>query len=255
MRIACLYLPAFPLQVEVRRRPGLAGQVVGILGSRAGDGLVACSRAAFAAGIRPGMSTSAARALAPQLIVIGGSPAAWRDELGDVAVEVAQLAGGAVDLSEALADGRAGPALYVEVPAGQRSRRFGQRLVRAVRELGYRARVGLAEDRFTAWAAARTGKGDEVAVVPRSRAAAFLAPLPLELLPLAVEVRRLLGAAGVATLGDFAALPPPSVDRRDEGAIDYRALALGRGPAALRPLAARLPAVSRRRGRQLVLAG
>ena len=183
-----------------------------------------------------------------------GSPAAWRDELGDIAADLAQLAGGAVNLSEALADGRTGPALYVEVPAGQRSRRFGQRLLRAVEKLGYHARVGLAEDRFTAWAAARTGKAGPVAVVPRRRAAGFLAPLPLELLPLADEVRRLLAAAGVATLGDFAALPPPSVNRRDAGAVDYRALALGRGPAALRPLATRLPAVRRQGGRQLVLA-
>jgi hypothetical protein len=72
-----------------------------------------------------------------------------------------------------------------------------------------------------------------VTVVSRRGAAGFLAPHPLELLPLAEEVRHLLRAAGVHTLGQFAALPPPSVDR--PGALDYQALARGNGPAAIRP--------------------
>ena len=52
--------------------------------------------------------------------------------------------------------------------------------------------------------------------------AAFLAPLPLELLPLEDEVRQMLHTLGIHTLGDFAALPPPSVGRRwNQGGVDY----------------------------------
>ncbi|HLU67081.1 MAG TPA: hypothetical protein VKZ63_12435, partial [Kofleriaceae bacterium] len=92
--------------------------------------------------------------------------------------------------------------------------------------------------------------------------------LPIDLLPLREEIRRLLEAAGVRTLGEFAALPPPSVGR-PAGGVDYRELARGKGPAGLgtaRRDGAAPPALPTRRaaprrspaggpsGRQLVLA-
>ncbi|HTE49834.1 MAG TPA: hypothetical protein VK698_03105 [Kofleriaceae bacterium] len=270
MRLACLHLPALPLQVEVRVHPDLLGRAVAVLGSGDHPAVVACSRAAFEAGIRPGMSPGQARLRADDLAVVTGSPGRWRDEVIALAEEIGALAPGGdgrgVDLSEAL-DGEqvmANAVLFAEIPTGQRSERFGRQLLQLAAARGYRGRVGVAWDRFTARAAARMRDEAPVVVVARGGSAEFLAPLPLELLPLRDEVRALLRAAGVRTLGQFAALPPPSVGRPVDG-VDYQGLARGNGPSelvrqpALRARRAALPARSGRGrpaedGRQLRLA-
>jgi protein ImuB len=266
MRLACIYMPVFPLQVAVGDQPHLAGRAVVVLGGGARAEVVACSRAAFQAGVREGMSPSQARARVGDLIVVPGSPLRWRELLLALAADIgAFVPGAAVDLSEAVrGEGVAShPAVFLEVPAGQRGERFGRRLLDVVTARFPSARVGIAADRFTARAAARTRGPSPVTVVARARAAAFLAPLSIDLLPLRDEVRVLLRAAGVRTLGDFAALPPPSIDRGPSGAVDYQELARGNGPSEPFPRAPlpapRLPArpaPRRRRGdeRQLHLA-
>jgi len=247
MRLACVYLPVFPLQMEVRRQPQLAGRAVVVVGTGTRPEVVACSRAAFQAGVREGMSPCQARARIGDLTAVVGSPLRWREELLDLAAELGALGAG-VDASEALrGEGVAThPVLFVEVPAGQRSDRFGRKLLDVSAARRMTARVGIAADRFTARAAARVRGGAPVAVVSRAHAAAFLAPLSIDLLPLREEVRVLLRAAGVHTLGEFAALPPPTIACRAAGAVDYQELARGQAPSEPCPrasvLAPRLPA-------------
>lgn len=237
MRIACIHLPAFPLQVEVRQRPELASRPVAVLTSPPRPAVAFCTRAAHEAGVRAGMAPLAARAVAPELVALEPAEARWRQALVDLAGDLADLSA-RVEVSAA-PDARSGWSIQLEVPSGRKSADFARALLVAAESAGYRARVGIAGDRFTARAAARFG-GEPVTIVRRGRAAAFLAPLSIELLPLAPEVRAMLRAAGVTTLGEFAALPPPSVDR--PCTIDYRELARGNGPSELtpfRPLRAR----------------
>lgn len=229
MRIACIHLPAFPLQVEIRQRPELAGRPVAVFSRGVRPSVSCCSRAAHAAGIRSGMAPLAARALAADLVVVEPAEARWRAALVDLAGELAGLSP-VVEVPEG------GSSIQLEVPAGKKSAEIGRALSAAVASAGYRARIGIAGDRFTACAAARFGGGEPVTVVKRGQSAAFLAPLPIELLPLAPEVRSMLRAAGVGTLGAFAALPPPSVELA--GAVDYRELARGNGPTELVPFRA-----------------
>jgi protein ImuB len=146
---------------------------------------------------------------------------------------------------------RAHKALFVAVPHGSRGSTFGDKLITAANRQGLRARVGIADDRFTAWAAAAVPNRSSdpasadldgqpplftqtVTTIPRGGAAAFLAPLPLALLPLDEDVRHILATLKVRTIGDFAALPPPTVGRRwtDTG-VDVHQLARGAGPSAL----------------------
>jgi protein ImuB len=243
MRIACLHLPAFPLQVAVLSRPELAGRAVAVLGSGSGPRVLCASRAAHDLGVRAGMAPAQARALVPGLAVVEPAEGSWREALLEIGESLSALSP-VVDLGGAGGRDWAG---WLEVPAGQKSERFGRAILRQLERAGYRARVGVAGDRFTARAAAL--RGDELTIVPRGSAAEFLAPLPIELLPLAPEVRTMLKAAGVRTLGEFAALPPPSVER--PSSIDYREMARGNGPRELTPfgpLRARQP---REVGRQL----
>jgi hypothetical protein len=78
---------------------------------------------------------------------------------------------------------------------------------------------------------------DAYTIVPRGGAAAFLAPLPITLLPIDPEVARMLRRARVRTLGDFATLPPPSSAHRAPRDADLRAMARGEGASVLRSFA------------------
>jgi protein ImuB len=241
MRIGCVHLPQFPLQAALRDAPGLRGRPVVVVGPAPGATgravatpvVIACSRAARAFGIRLGMTVPTARARA-------GAPG---EELHILSVEPDVLVAASHAVARVLLEhgtrvDRGGDprgshhAAYVEVPAGTRGATFGARVVGALDAIGMVARVGIADDRFTAWVAAAQAPDDQAVVtVPRGGSAAFLAPQPLSLLAIPSEVQHVLAALGVHTLGEFAALPPPSVARAWDA--DYQQLARGEGGAAL----------------------
>jgi len=260
MRIACVHVPQLGLQCATRSDPSLRGAAVAVVGSiesprgsaRVGPPTVqACSRAAWALGVRLGMTVTAARALSPDLQIVPADAALEREivrALADVMLAASPL----VDVGGRVGIGGAHLAMYCEVPTRTRGHSFGERLLELVDALGMTARIGIADDRFTAWVAAAHGHdGDPhdadggVISVPRGGSAAFLAPRSLGLLAIAPEVQHMLEALGVRTLGEFAALPAPTVvrpiDRLGGGGVDYQALARGESGHALRPYAPEAP--------------
>ena len=251
MRIACVYLPSFPLQAALVAAPGGASldpersttpspgpiAVVSHLGGRHTIGapqVVACSRAAWSLGVRPQMTAATARALVPGLHCLVADVSAERRLLCAVADSLLAVSP-RVDVGGDVRGQH--HALYVEVPAGKRGGWFGARVVELLAVHGLRGRIGIADDRFTAYVAASTvaagtGASEEAVVcVPRGGSAAFLAPHSLSLLSLAPEVQHMLEALGVKTLGAFAELPPPSVAHAWDA--DFQALARGDGGASL----------------------
>lgn len=231
MRIASIHIPSFPLQAAIQgpEQRRLAHAPVAILHATA-PVVTACSRAAWALGVRPGMAAAVARGHAPDLVIKVRVPAREAELVRALADRLLALSPH-IDLGGAPAGLH--HALFVEVPAGKRGATFGARLVEACQELGLHVRVGIADDRFTASVAATAGSEVDGAVtcVPRGGSAAFLAPQPLTLLHLPAEVQHMLESLGVATLGDFADLPPPSVARAWDA--DLQALARGDGGARL----------------------
>ena len=279
MRIACLYLPSFPIQIHVRIAPHLAGKAFAVVGQSLIESgrsnqhaVIACSRAAWAEGVRPRMTSAQARAIAPDTTFVTADVELYRHALvalaenllgHSVTVDIGNQYGGA--RLEGRRERPGGPnnnnhphahcSIYLRLPPRRRAQGYGEKLLADVARSGYRARVGIADDRFTAWAAAQTSRpsalerdndkseSDKLSpfaqickVVPRGGAAAYLAPLPIELLPLSAEVRQMLSTLGIHTLGEFAELPPPTVGRRwmSDG-VDYQKLAAGMGPTELVP--------------------
>jgi nucleotidyltransferase/DNA polymerase involved in DNA repair len=242
MRIACIHLPSLPLQAFLRLTPRWIGSPVATVDhplagrlAQSGRRVTACSRAAWALGVRPGMTALAAHEIAPSLIQApvgdGSLERATLDALADALLAVTPT----IDLGGAPTG--TNHAIYVEVPARTRGATFGARVLEVVEAQGLRARVGIADDRFTAWVAASAGgENDTVVTVPRGGAAAFLAPLPLSLLAIPPEVQHVLEALGIRTLGAFAELPPPSpsVASAPSWDGDYQALARGDGATYLR---------------------
>lgn len=309
MRIACVHIPQFALQCATRIDPGL--RAPGAPGAPESDGAVgaepaalvvvgppapaaganavakpaapivlACSRAAWALGARVGMSAAAARNLSPLIHLVTADPQLERDTVRAVADALLALTP-VVDVGGRVGPGNAHLALYCEVPPRTRGTSFGDRLLERLEALGLTGRIGIADDRFTAWVAAWLGAADShdrrapssshaagatasatpaaatptiatdaparhdesgVVSVPRGGSAAFLAPRPLSLLSISPEVQHMLESLGVRTLGEFAALPAPTVSSRAARfEADYQALARGESGTNLRPYAPDAP--------------
>jgi hypothetical protein len=256
MRIACVHVPQFALQCVTRIDPSLRGAAVAVVGSGLDPGVgaatrtalhspvvMACSRAAWALGVRIGMTAPAARNASPEVRVVSADAQLERDSVRAIA-DALLGASAVVDVGGRVGPGAAHLAMYCEVPSRTRGGSFGDRLIDRLAAIGVSCRIGIADDRFTAWVAAsssvepgRDARAEDVGVVtvPRGGSAAFLAPRPLSLLAISPEVQHMLEALGVRTLGEFAALPAPSVARPAEA--DYQALARGDSGNVLRPYA------------------
>lgn len=205
MRRLYLHLPRFPVQRKVREAPYLAKKPLVLWLEEKGARKVAfCSSAALAAGVRVGLSLSAARALCDGLESFAFEPK----------LELAALA----SLAEALLC--LGPSFQLDPPEGlwldasaaplQGSEEaLAQSVLESCAAQGYLGRVAVASESFSGRALARHGKS-ALAVVPPDRSAAALASLPL----LALEeepVRVALARLGLHTLGELAALPAGAV--------------------------------------------
>jgi protein ImuB len=262
MRIACVHVPQVALQSLGRSDPSLRGAAVAVVGAglepatgvQASVALhspivLACSRAAWMLGVRLGMTATAARFVSPEVRVVAADGALERETVRGIADALLGVSA-VVDTGGRIGASGAHLAMYCEVPSQKKGKTrgaaFGGRLLEVLDRLGLAGRIGIADDRFTAWVAAAHGaevggarEDRGVVSVPRGGSAAFLAPRSLSLLAITPEVQHMLEALGVRTLGEFAALPAPSLSRPLEA--DYQALARGDSGSALRPYAPDAP--------------
>jgi protein ImuB len=234
MRVAYLHLPRFAVQ---RRAPLLAAERAGeVPRGRAGApqlalvhevrGIqrVAClSTSASVAGLRVGMTLSAARALVPALRDWPYHPSEEALALSTVAEALLTLAPATMSSPP---DGFWLDASAASLVGGEEH--FVTRALTLLRTLGLRGRGVVASELFTARALARFG-GGRATVVPRGTSGKALAPLPLQALEgVDAAVRDSLGAFGLASLGGVAGLEPAQVVAR-LGAKGLRAQRLARG--------------------------
>jgi protein ImuB len=109
---------------------------------------------------------------------------------------------------------------------------LGAALLRKARRAGLRARVGIGSGRFVARVAARIAEG--VRVVPPGGERAFLAPLPVGLLPASDDINGALRRFGIERLGELAGLPPRDLGLRlGPRGLRLRRLARGEDRAPL----------------------
>ena len=209
MRLACLTVPMFPLAARLRSEPDLAGTAAAVF---AGNGhaarLVAATRPARKAGLRPGMTLPQARALLPKLVARG------RDEASERAATEALL-DAADGISPRVEDAGEG-LVYVDLDGLHRhfpgEKDLGRALIAAAKREGLPARCGIASSKLSAEVAA--GLPDSPVVVPAGGEAAFLAPLPLSRLAPEVDLAGTLRRWGLSTVGDFAKLPSGEIAGR-----------------------------------------
>ncbi len=178
---------------------------------------------AEAAGVRPGMRLSEALATCPELELVEQDPAsaeqAWEEilrRLEDAGFAVEPDSPGVVYF-----ESRGVERLYGGLEPALR---------RALAAVGtaWDPRAGAAERRFAALAAASVARPGQALIVSNDRAQSFLAPLPLQLLPLDPARYEELEELGVRTIGQLAGLPGGAVAER-LGPVGRRAWSLAGG--------------------------
>jgi protein ImuB len=235
--IACLSIPGFELRASLRARPRLALEPAALAPLEGTEPLLGpVTAAAEAAGVKPGMRLGEALAMCPSLTLVESDPASAEQEW-EAIVRRLEDSGFSV---EPAALGCA----YFETRGVERL--YGgleKALKRALEAVGssWDPRVGAAERRFAALAAATVARPGQILVVSDEQSPSFLAPHPLTLLPLETGRRQELQDLGVRTIGGLAALPDASVAER-LGADGRRAHGLARGGSKRRVRGRRQPA-------------
>lgn len=235
--IGCIVIPGFELRAALRARPGLALAPAALAPQPGSEPLLGpVTAAAEVSGVRPGMRIGEALATCPQLVLVDEDPAAAEQEweavlhrLEDAGFPVEPAAPGCVYFET-----RGVERLYGGLDAALR---------RAVAAVGraWDPRAGAATRRFAALAAANVARAEQVLVVSDERTSDFLAPLPVDLLPLEAQTQEELRELGVRRLGELAGLPGAAVAER-LGPVGRRAWSLARGGTRRRVRARRPPA-------------
>lgn len=228
-RIACFYVPMFPLAARLRSEPDLLQEAIAIVDGNGNNAhIVAATRRARAKGIRPGMSLAQARSILPKLIARARDTECERTAQ-EALFEVAETFSPRVeDAGEGL--------LYVDVTGMDRHYRLAGGLsaslenrqpttdnaspesnlaraaMQAAEEIGLPARVGIAASKLAARVAAELPKSPTV--VEAGKELEFLAPLPLERLTPELDAATTLKRWGITSAGELAGLPESEVASR-----------------------------------------
>jgi nucleotidyltransferase/DNA polymerase involved in DNA repair len=169
------------------------------------------------------MRLSEALAMCPSLVLVEPDPQGAEREWEEILkrLEDAGIAVSPADSGCAFFETRGVERLYGGVEPA---------LKRALAAVGtsWDARIGAAERKFTALAAANVARPGQLLVVADDQSREFLAPLPLDLLPLQAAQQQELKELGVRRLGELAGLPGGAVAER-LGPDGRRAWSLARG--------------------------
>jgi len=238
-RLACLSLPALPLQLLLRRHPEWQGRPTAVVAEDKTQGLILyVNRAAARAGVRPGWRYGAGLSLVRELRAGVVPPEA-------LAAETARLTGRLQRLTPHVE-----PASF-SAPRGERSAEWsaprdprsavlaepgvfwlgadglrrvfptldawGEAVLRAMQEAGFAGAVAVGFTRFGTYAAVRDPRRFAASAQRGRRGVTVFADpgaereaarqVPLARLGLHPEARRRLEQLGIRTAGEFAALP------------------------------------------------
>jgi protein ImuB len=232
-RVACLWVPDLCLRAHVRLEPRLAREVLALVDGGVERGIVvAATVLAERAGIVPGMRVADVRVLCDAALIRPVSEESIASALATLA-DVAASGGTRVEIGDR---GR----VYLDCDGhrllhASESALATMLAARADRQ-GFAIRIGIADSKIAAAAAARETAG--IRIVPAGETAAFLAPLPIARLDPDPECAKRLALWGIRFIGDLARLPTGAVAHRlgPAGlALTRRARGEDDAPLAARP--------------------
>ena len=204
-RIACLFLPALPLQALLRSQPEILGTAVAVIdaedkssGGRAV--ILAATAAARAKGVHVGQTLVQAQALCSPLTVQAVTEA-QQAAASDALYDVASAFSAAIERDQA----------WVLCEVGDLGQLFESEealltaLAAHAQTVGLRPNLAISDHKSVALQVARCRSGG--VLVPSGREREALSRLPLSALGLVPAQAVLLDKWGLSTVGEFAALP------------------------------------------------
>lgn len=213
-----LDLDAFFCAVEETRKPELRGKAFAVGGRPDERGVVAsCSYAARRMGVRSAMPMARALRLCPNLVIISGHHHLYAEVSGQVMEQLHKLTPlvEQISIDEAFLD-------ITDLP--EAPERIARRLQAVIRdELSLPCSIGIAPNKLVAKIATEIGKqsarGDgppfALTIVPAGQEAAFLAPLPADMLwGVGPKTAARLAGFGIHSIGDIARWPEADLVRR-----------------------------------------
>ena len=221
-RLLCARHPHLGLVTALRRHPELRGEAVIVGGApQLRLPVLAASAAAAACGVTPGQPLRQAQQLCPQAAFVGVD----EGEVEQLRTGVATLLG---TLSPAVETGD--EESYCDLSGSHAAHpdegRWAAAIARALMETldGELPAVGVGGSRFVARMAALASDPRHVRRIPPGGEAAFLAPLPLGMLPVDPAICARLAALGLDCLGAVANLSPVDLQRQfgAEGLVLHR---------------------------------
>lgn len=197
-------MDAFYASVELRQRPDLVGTPVIVGGANRGV-VLSCTYEARALGVRSGMSSSAARRLAPRATFLRPEFEAYAAVSRSIVAVFASVSATveSASIDEAFLD-LSGSLRMFGPPAS-----IGER-VRAIvaDEQGITCSVGIGPSKFVAKMASRAAKPDGLVEVAPDQVVGFLHPLPVQAMwGVGEPSARRLHALGIETVGQLAHTP------------------------------------------------
>ena len=204
MKVACLLITHLRAKVEMRRHPNL-GNIAAIIVERSKGRSMVVDSTPYASGVSPGMTLEEALSIRPEALVIEADEPHYRRVFAQV---LAYLQG----ISDRVEGSELGTA-YVRLDGLERLYGGEARLVNALLNAvpqGLAPRAGVAEAKFPAFVAAKTSEPSRATRVPED-AASFLAPHPVDLLPVPADLKVALHRFGLHTLGDVASMTETSL--------------------------------------------
>ena len=183
--------------VEMRERPELRDIPLAIGGESDRRGVIAtCNYPARQYGVRSAMSTASARRLCPDLMVIPGRMALYRE----VSASVMEILSEYSPLLEQVSVDEA----YLELEPSQHANRIARQIrERVARELGITVSVGAAPNKFLAKVASDWNKPNGQMVIPPEQVDDFVAALPVRKIPgVGPAFQKRLAAIGINTCAE-----------------------------------------------------
>ncbi|PZR81319.1 MAG: hypothetical protein DLM65_05995 [Candidatus Aeolococcus gillhamiae] len=212
LRWLCARHPHLGLVAALRRHPELRGEAVIVGGApELRLPVLAASTAAAACGVAPGQPLRQAQQLCPQAAFVSVAAGDVERLGGDVAGALGGLSPGVeTGDEESYCDLSGSHAAFPD------EGRWAAAIARTLMETldGELPSVGVAGSRFVAHIAARASEPRHVRRVRAGAEAAFLAPLPLGLLPVDPAIGARLAALGLDCIGAVANLSPVELQRQ-----------------------------------------
>lgn len=211
-RLACVDLPAFPLQLLLRRHPDWAGHPVAVVAEDKPQGLILwVNEAARACGVLPGLRYAAAFSLAATL-------RAGEVALAESEKAVADLTQRLLRFTPEVEPSAEAPGVFWLNGSGLQRlyaspRKWADAIGEDLRGQGFILNLAVGFTRFGSYAGAKTQTGIAIFRDPgEERDAARAAPL--NRLNIEPKFRDALFKLGVQTVGDLLALPPGGLRER-----------------------------------------